>query len=236
MKRNNTKTFFSGKVWLIAFLCNVMILNFTHAQETSFGKPISFGGKIGPAFSNFGKNFQNQFDPKMGIAVGGFANVEFFDGISVMPELLYQQLGAVNAVQKFGTVTNWTIYGPTNYTIHNIEAPILISIAPMGYSEKIVPRIFVGNSFGYLIKASANYRVYHNTNPDIYTYRRDDVTKEFSKLDLAAVFGFGINFKSDPVVYTFDIRYRMGYKNINAVYKHDEYTNNCVNVMFGVGF
>lgn len=215
------------------------------------------GGQVGITSSTLTNDIHNYYgsERKLGFAIGGYARYQALPFLGASAEVLYAQEGAAN-------ISPYLIYYEaslsslndirkinSNVTLHNLEVPILVNIFVPGFDNDVEPRVFVGSSFDFILKAVAKDLVADQSGyydePDIVLSERskDDVTSSFEYFNIGLVLGTGFSFYGGDVGMSIDIRYKIGLRDINNLgtlnydnsYYPPEFSNNCLMVMMGVG-
>lgn len=207
-------------------IVSVVVLSF---QSNAQDKPLNFGAKVGISSSVFTQECQDVSGRLTGFSAGGFVTYKITDFFSVGAELLYIQQGASNLI-LMDSIPNRS----TNLTFHTIDIPVLLFFNIPSTGE-VIPKIFVGHSFGYNIYVRGRNRLQIDNNPVIITKSTSDMTSQYERLDFAAVAGIGVDFKFINMVFTVDGRYRLGYTNMFLNdFNKTSFGNVSLNV--GVGF
>lgn len=224
----------------------------TQAQGNngSSGKPLSFGIKAGGVFSGFTNHGDVFTSSRTGLTLGAFSEFRVTDYIGVSAEANYVQEGAfhVNPYLVYPAATvNYTtsIYKTSSdIRLHTLQVPLLVSIRAPKINGAVTPKLIVGCSFDFILKATSNDMFMISGNPDIPLSNRgtENVTSSFEKLNIGPVFGVGFDFASDNLTYMLEARYKIGMRDINglgglnSLNSQYDFSVNTLTVTFGVGF
>ena len=204
---------------------------------------IGYGARIGltsSAFTNYEDTVFSEFGA--GVSISAFGTYQINDMFFVSAELSYINRKAVNINQGIIFNTESPLFSAeyiseskTNIVLHNIETAIKINgYLPTG-DKNFKPRIFIGNSLGYIFKANAiTERTYVMDN--IATVSKYNVTERFKAIDDAFILGCGADINMDTFEITVDLDYKFGLCNINNVQGYAPFSSNTLELMVGVKF
>ena len=105
----------------------------------------------------------------------------------------------------------------SDITLHNIHVPLLINIRPIT-TIGVSPTISLGYSFDYLLTANSRDLIMASgtTSPIPVNERTfSNVSNSFEKWNMGPVAGVGINFPGNKFSVSFDVRYKVGLRNIS---------------------
>ena len=135
----------------------IFAFGFANAQEAKFGI------KAGANLSNFGGDIEDT-DSKIGLQIGGFADIKISDKFAVQPELLFSMMGAKE--------------GDASLNLNYIAVPVMAKFfATEQFSIEAGPQV------GFLMSAKAK-----DDNNDV------DVKDEFNSTDFGMNLGLGYDF------------------------------------------
>jgi hypothetical protein len=220
------------------------------AQNESTSK-FSFGAKVGFGSSGLALDYlQPLGQARTTFSVGGFAQYQIFSWLGVNADLKYAQAGGANVNPRLFYFKDNPMLGipelnktleRTDLIMHRIEVPITALITPPNFEGTIKPVLILGPSVGITVasKAINRYRWDFEAAPnDLVTVTQDDMKNRTQMLDLAGVFGLGLDIAAKPVSFSFGATYRMSFTNTNTyLYSlYGNYTINTAEVFFAVKF
>lgn len=183
------------------------------------GQPsVSLGVKAGASFSGFRGDDAGDIDFRKGLAGGLFVNISPLKALSIQPELLFQQKGAVNENEDFNF--------REDVEIGYLNVPVLLKLRlPIG---KFYPHVYAGPQFSYAFKST-----YSVSALDLGDIEREVDLRNY---DVGGVFGFGLDVELlDHLFLTGDVRYGLG--GIRLDDNDDvDLKNKDISVMVGAGF
>jgi hypothetical protein len=213
--------------------------------------PISFGAKVGLGSSGLAVDiFQPLGQTRTTISIGGFAQYQVFGWLGVNADLMYSQAGGSNVNPRLFYFKDNPMLGipelnksleRTDLLMHRIEVPITAHISPPNFEGNIKPVLILGPSFGFTVKANAinRYKWDFEAAPnDLITVTQDDLKDKIKAMDIAGVFGLGLDFNASPVSFSIGATYRMSLTETNN-YKYSlftHYTFNTTQIFFAVKF
>lgn len=213
-----------------------------YAQETSTNKEDMYVGvKFGYSSSAFHNHYyERTSEEKIGYSAGVFLNYGITGFLSVSAEALYVRQGARDLAPEYIFVENNTVNNKiinSNITSHTIEFPVFINY-PIFLSETIIPKVYIGGAYNLNIYSESHNYLFES-GLGIISEHFQDVTPRFVYHDFAAIAGGGVNVIYGDFVLTFDLRYRMGLKNINntesLVFDNTLYSHT-FSILLGVGY
>jgi len=183
----------------------------------------SYGLHIGSSFSGFTNNQEVFSQLKTGFSGGLFAEFKpaSYIGISLDADYLMEGAFHVNPLLIY-TSSSVSYPGGLIYkyasdiTLHNIHLPLLINIKPI--QTGVSPTISLGYSFDFILTARSRDLIKASgTSSDIPVNERtlENVSSSFEKWNMGPVAGIGINFPGNKFNVSFDVRYKVGLRNIN---------------------
>ncbi len=208
----------------------------THAQK------FIVGAKGGLNFSNIATN-STYYDLRAGYNFGLSFEYKPLESlpISVVLEGHYLTYGA-NKIEKRLLFDEEEIlydywfneyYKNTDVRFITIDIPLLIKY-PIPFLDKFSPSIYVGSSFTHIIKADA-IREYEIV-VDQTSENKYEITERVAETAFSGIVGLGGKIDMSPIVITFDIRYRMGFTDLNNYTGKADFKSHSVHVMFGVAY
>jgi hypothetical protein len=193
----------------ITFIILVFLPSLLFAQHN-----LSIGIKGGVINSFAPKNYSN----RLGICIGGFANIKLTERLSFQPEILYSSKGyKINEVEIH--TAQGQLVGDVDfiYKFNYIEVPLLLK-ASCGKTHK--PYLLAGAVPSFLISASFKDAT---GSHDI---------KATNKVDLGLLIGAGIDFKLSERTYIF-IEPRFNYGVVSYI---GNFNNKSIYLLSGLRF
>ncbi len=183
----------------------------------SFAQDVSFGAKAGINVSNqkfkSGSGGGSQTgDSKVGLAIGGFAEIGVSENFAVQPELLYSQMGTKD--KSSGTTFS--------VNLDYIAIPVLAKYKNSGFG------VYAGPQVGILVSSK-----YKGGGSSV------DAKDDYKSVDFDGVFGAEYTFEPGVVI---SARYLFGLANIaktggNSNFESgDKVTNSAFNITVGYVF
>jgi hypothetical protein len=235
---------------IIAFFACITIK--VEAQKAD--KPLTFGVRAGfnsSGFTHYGEVFSLC---KSGLMIGAFGEFNTGFMVSGSVEINYIQQGAFHIEPGYVyPADEITIYNVTkslsDIKLHTLNIPLIASFRPLS-DGSIFPKFSLGFSFDFIMSArSKNMLYFTNTNTGIKATipdrSNDVVTSSFKTFNCGPLAAFGLDFKSNPLTYSIEVRYFIGLRDINNLAtmnnvssngtKYD-FSYNSLSVTFGVGF
>lgn len=182
------------------------------AQETSFG------AKAGVNLANLTGDDVGDTDMKIGLHLGGYANIMFSDLLGLSPELLFSTQGAKSETETtipfFGTIK-----AKGNLKLTYINVPLLLKVVPTeGFN------IHVGPQIGFLLSAKSELEVNGESSDE-------DVKDSFKSTDFGLAAGAGYEL---PSGLNFGLRYNTS---LGSIYDGDgDGKNSVIQVSAGYTF
>jgi len=202
-------------------------------EESSF----SFGIKVGFGSSGLAVDYlQPLGQARSAISAGGFARYQALTWLYVNADLKYSQAGGADVNPRLFYFKDNPMLGipelnktleRTDMMMHRIEIPITAMMTPPGFDGSIKPVIIVGPSLGFTLGSKAINRYkwdFEGAPNDLLTVTEDDMTDRIQMMDVAGVFGLGLDIEAKPVSFSFGATYRMSFTNTNT-YKYSLYSN-----------
>ena len=175
---------------------------------------MTVGPKAGVNFSKLTGVTDASWEP--GLTAGFFMMYSEWEYFGISTDLLYSKKGS-----RYFVRPNEGSSSIQRVSLDYIEAPVLANFFLLGQESNIRPKIMVGPSFAYLIKAGQSG---HNTTT-IYTS------------DIGAVAGLGFNANiAEHTWFNFDARYTHGLFDIAGRNTNSDVKNQNISVTLGIGF
>lgn len=175
-------------------LCVITIFafGFSNAQD------VKFGIKAGLNLSSWTGDTQGMnLRPRLGINVGGFAEIRFLDQFSIQPEILYSAQGT--RFKNVGATVNGQYFkGDIKWNLSYINIPLMFK-----YTTNNKSYFEAGPQIGFLLSAK---------------FRGEDIHNLYKSTDFGFNLGCGYNFTENIAV---GIRYTIGLTDVNDA--SDEY-------------
>ena len=205
-------------VFILIILCRI---NLT-AQENS--SQFSYGVHLGTSFSGFTHNREVFSLLKSGFTGGLFAEFKPLPYLGISLEADYLMEGAFHVDPLLVYVSSSVNYPgglvykyASDVTLHNIHFPLLINIRPI--TTGVSPTISLGYSFDYFLTVNSKDMIMASgtsgTSIPIANRSSENVSSSFEKWNMGPVAGVGINFPGNKFNISFDVRYKVGLRNIN---------------------
>ena len=242
MKNNQIKR----TVLLILGFCIMLIIAISPnalAQENGTG--LSVGIKTGIASGTFtSQSYVEVSSAKNGFHFGIFADYPVIEIMTVSVELLYTRTGAVDMDPQYFYSDENALFDDkivnSSITSNIVNIPIMASFIIPGITGQIKPRIYIGGDFGYYLSSESlnTYEVSSGTST-VYLKYDESMRDRLLNFDYGLIAGTGFNIYGDTFNYQFDIRYRMGLKNLNNT--NSDFVNsaiyqNVLSFMFGIAY
>lgn len=160
---------------------------------------------------------------RTGFVAGVSYNMGLLLGLSIQPEVLYVQRGAMNEI----TVTG--VSGKQTSKYDYVEIPVLVKFAPLPIPV-IKPYVEAGVSYSILLGAKV---VSEGIYAEVFPAELD--AKEFlQKGDLSYILGAGIDLSLGLIGINVDARYVMGSKGLSKTYPDLKVYNQSIQVTAGL--
>ena len=171
----------------------VFALSFANAQD------VKFGAKAGINIASIGgDSFGYDINSKVGIQIGGFAEIKVSDQFAIQPELLFSSQGAKSKISE----PDYKEENTLNLSYLNI--PIMVKYY---LADKL--SLEAGPQIGFLLSAKNKYTI---TDTGVTESGTDDAKADFKSIDFGLNFGAGYDFTDNVSA---GIRYNIGLSNIN---------------------
>lgn len=248
MKKRKIASFF-----ILLFLSSGFYLK-AQESESSSGLPISYGAKLGAAFSGFTHHQEVFSEKRAGFAIGAFAEYTVIPMVGVSAELNYVQEGAFHVTPSLiypedrVNVTDNISKQASDVRLHSLQIPVLVNVRAPYLSGNVIPKLIMGYSFDFILKAKSKDMLYisdPNSNiVDLPIEKRstETVSSSFKDFNMGPVLGLGLDFKGDKFTYMFEARYKIGIKDINNlgslnIYNEEnDFSVNTLTITMGIGF
>jgi hypothetical protein len=204
-------------VFLLIILSEI---NLTAQENVS---KFSYGLHLGSSFSGFTHNQEVFSKLKSGFSGGLFVEFKPAASIGISMDADYLMEGAFH-VDPLLIYTPSSVSYPgglvykyaSDITLHNIHIPLLINIKPIPIG--VSPTISLGYSFDFFLSAKSRDMIMATgTSSPIPVNERtlENVSNSFEKWNMGPIAGVGINFPGAKYNISFDLRYKVGLRNIN---------------------
>lgn len=185
------------KVFLVAALA-VLGMSQTDAQ-------VKFGVKAGPQITNLiGDDVSDDKEAKVGVNVGGYANIRFSEQLAFQPELLFSLQGnkQTEKEEALGTTTTWESKNNLSY----INVPLMLKwYAYEGLNFEFGPQV------GFNVGAKNETTMKISNNDGTITTESDRDIENIETVDFGLNIGAGYEL---PMGLNFGLRYTHGLTNI----------------------
>ena len=201
------------------------------------------GARVGFASNHLAVSGQARTLPTISPVVGGFAQYQLSQWLSVSADLLYTQYGgnSVNPSWVYSSSSPLIVSGAVNHlTIksHTLEVPIAAKLGLPGMNGAVRPFLAVGCAMAYNIQTNAVIESYKiiGVTPMLNTYT-DDVSSAFNQFTAAFTPGAGIDFSAAGYAISMEVYYRMGLINANKNHRSStpNFTTNAFGFKVGIG-
>ncbi len=172
----------------------LMLANVGHAQ-------LSVGVRGGLNFSKLTGDIRT--DSRTGFMAAAFAGIGISGNWGIQPEISYVQKGAKIEGIDPGTAETQTITTKLDY----IELQLPVDVDLPVENESITPRLYAGPTIGLALSC----KVESDTSNDPAVDCKEDV----KTYDFGLVLGVGVELGSGPGAFIADLRYLVGFANIN---------------------
>lgn len=201
------------------------------------------GARVGFASNHLAVSGQARTLPTISPVVGGFAQYQLSQWLSVSADLLYTQYGGNNVNPRWiysassPLITSGSI-DQLRIRTHTVELPIAAKVGLPGMTGGAKPFLSIGCAMAYNIQASAiieNYTAIGSGT--ILTTYSDDVTSAYNQFEFALCPGAGVDFNANGYTFSLEVYYRMGmnYANKNQRNSLPNFTANAIGFKVGVG-
>lgn len=237
-----------ASILILLLLSSSLLLR---AQESSSsGKPISFGIRAGGVFSGFTNHQEIFTSMRTGLAAGAFAEYRFIPLVGISVEANYVQEGAFHAnpflIYPASSVnyTNSIYKTSSDIRLHTVQLPVLVNLRAPGISGNVAPKLILGYSFDFILKAQSKdmYMISSSTDMPLETRSNETVSSSFKDFNMGPIVGLGVDFNGDKFTYMLEARYKIGIKdinnlgNLNSFNSQYDFSVNTLTVTLGIGF
>ncbi len=179
---------------------------------------VSIGPKAGPSFSELRGQDAGNVTMRRGFAGGLFLSISPLQFLTLQPEFLLQQKGALSENETSGNAIDIK----TGY----LNIPLLVKMR-IPIFRTIFPHIYGGPQFSYAFKSSYSAKRQDGSPIDNFV--------ALQEMDFGGVIGAGMDIEVKHLFVTIDFRYGLGAINI---IKEDalKLRNRDKAILFGVGY
>lgn len=154
---------------------------------------------------------------------GAFLAFNLDPTFAVQPEVYLWQGGACWEEEFSGIIYR------EDFVFTYIHVPVLAKVH-LVKEGKARPILFAGPAVSFLTKAAD--KSYENG----VLYDEDDIKTYLKGTDISAVFGGGLEFTLDKIMLVLDVRYNLGFTDINNKGDETSIKNKAIMIMAGIGF
>jgi hypothetical protein len=231
----------SISILLLLFIGTGKIL----AQRGSGGS-FSLGIKAGLSNGQLmGKNFVEISGTRHGLNAGLYANLGVSEYLDICLEALYIRSGAIkmdpgylyfDANQVFtDKIVN------SDITTNSVNFPLLLAFTLPVLGGDVKPRVYLGGDFNLnFASSSLNTTALVRDGITYYSQTSENLGDRIKSNDFGAIAGTGFSFTQKSLSYLFDVRYRMGFANLNATSKsafiNSRFSNTIISTSFGIAY
>lgn len=195
----------------------VLAFGVTNAQETKFG------AKLGLNVATLSSKDSEGIKSKIGLNIGGFAEIKISETFAFQPELLFSMQGAKSSTSSSSFTTEST--SSLNY----INIPLMAKYF-------VIPKLSIeaGPQIGFLLSAKSEFTSTSTFGGTTQTRSSSNDTKEFTK---TVDFGlnFGANYDITENIFA-GIRYNFGLSDIAKENEGNSVTNRVFSLNVGYKF
>lgn len=205
---------------LVFLLILISRITLTAQENTS---QLTYGVHLGSTYSGFTHNHEVFSLMKSGLAFGLFAEIKPLPFLGVSAGLDYMMEGAFHISPYLIYPASSISYSgglifkeASDVTLHDISIPIMVNLRPIAGSV-ISPSFSLGYSFDFILGAKSRDMIMSNGTSFIPVEKRsyENVGASFEKWNMGPVAGVGITFPGLKYNYAFEIRYKVGLRDIN---------------------
>ena len=226
----------------VLFILPLFAIILTLSIGKTYAQKFIVGAKGGLNFSNIATN-STFYDLRTGYNAGlsfEYKPIESLP-ISIALEGHYMTFGA-NNIEKWLLFDEEEIfddywfneyYKNTNVRFNTIDIPLLIKFH-VPIIDKFSPTIYVGSSYTYIIKAYAiqEYEiVIDQTSENKY-----EITERVAESAFTGIVGLGSKMDISFIAITLDVRYSMGFNDLNNYVGKANFKSHSMHVMLGVAY
>lgn len=198
--------------WAVIFIL-LLIAPFNANAQT-------FGVRGGSTGSNLYSSSVKVSDSQVGYSIGAFGTYHF-GSFSVSLDILYSRNRTVNLSPEFFYSLENDLSGgkysvmKTAPVISSIEIPLLVNYI-FYQTENMGVRLMAGPVCNLNLKSvSKNTYMYQEDNNTYYTVIDEGLGDKINFFEMGTAFGVGSDFTAGSLVYSVDLRYRIGLMDIN---------------------
>lgn len=220
------------KSYIIA-LAVVGALLFTLVSPAK-GQSLKVGAKGGYNVSTVALDYTKIYDFRGGYNGGIFGEYQF-EGmpLSVALEAHFMEYGANNIEPTLIYYSESPFLDmpleKSHFRFRSIEVPLLVKYH-LPFLEAVSPGIYVGPSYNYLFQTD-NLNEFEGDETSTA-----DIDERIMNQDVAGIAGLSGEIDMAPFAITFDVRYRMGFRNLNNVSGYPEFTAQSWQFMAGLAY
>jgi hypothetical protein len=194
-----------------------LVLFFAAGSQALCGQGIEYGVKGGLNLSNFGGSDADEWDNRVGIAIGGFLAYPVMNMFYIQPEVLYTMKGA-----------KWDYdFGGASYTetlqLDYLEIPVLAKLVIPLQNSTIKPMIYAGPAVAFNLKS--NWHVEGNGE------EFDEEDDEVKSTDFGFVLGGGVGIPFGSHMLGVEVRYDFGLSSFDDSPEKYNIKNNTIMLM-----
>ncbi len=154
---------------------------------------------------------------------GVFAAFNLSQTFAIQPELYLWMAGAQIEDSFEGDTFKM------QFLFNYLHIPVLAKVHLIK-EGKVRPILFAGPAFSFLM--TAKQKAWYNGSPK----GEEDVKEYLKSTDLSAVFGGGLEFYLNKIMLVLDVRYNLGFTNIDKESEDTTIKNKAIMIMAGIGF
>ena len=205
--------------WVIAssLLLVQGVVGQAHAQQ------LGAGLRAGVSVSDL-QNDLVEFDTRVGVAFGGFAELRFAPWFALLPELQFVGKGSNNEIPSqtvvFGGDGSQTTQdsASADVTVNYLELLVPFALI-LPLHGPLVPRLYVGPTLALELSCRVTYRSGDVLRQSGCAEESTEIGTGFVRtqsFDFGVVLGGGVDIAAGPGAVTTEIRYTLGLTNTNA--------------------
>jgi len=198
------------------------------------GQSLKMGAKGGYNVSTVALDYTEIYDFRGGYNAGIFAEYTFGNlPLSVALEGYYMEYGANNIDPGLIYYEDSPLLDMPMETSHfrfrSFEVPLLVKYH-LPFLESISPGIYLGSSFN-IIRQADNLNEFEDNQ-----LSAAEIDQRIMNYDISGIAGLSTEIDIAPFALTFDVRYRMGIRDLNNVSGYPEFTAQSWQFMAGFAY
>lgn len=217
-------------LWITISLSFILLI----PVKQSKAQNILLGAKAGINQSTIALNYTDIYDFRMGENLGLFAEFQT-DALpfNITAEFHYMIFGANNIEQTLiyyadSPILDLSIEN-SHFYFNSFEVPLMVKFN-LPFIEALNPQFYVGGAYNYI------YTAYTQNEYENEEVSDAEITPRIKANDYSGLAGIGGFIDIGDFAITYDVRYRMGFSNLNNVVGYNEFTAHSLQFMVGFGY